>query len=213
MATIPTTKGDLDESLLVRSSGVIDGPTEFRIWVEYRLADEPAVSMLRKLQFGYRHETTGGVWFVCLECTGDRAGGHTPSCALAAILRQADVRGAEVVHRSEGVMFAKLNPFDAAAPARTVQIGEGGPILDIPPEHVPVDLDDGKISVMPESDLVKTTGIADTESDFACWVEYRRPGSDQLVHRSAHVFTKKALVFSQANGGATVGATDLTGPT
>ncbi len=42
-----------------------------------------------------------------------------------------------------------------------------------------------------EALLVKTTGVIDNEHEYTTWVEYRFPGSDVIVHRSAHVTIKK----------------------
>lgn len=39
--------------------------------------------------------------------------------------------------------------------------------------------------------LVKTEGVLDNEHERTTWVEYRFPGSDVIVHRSAHVTLKK----------------------
>jgi len=40
MATILTTRGDVDESQLARTVGFEDRPTEFVVWVEYRIDNE-----------------------------------------------------------------------------------------------------------------------------------------------------------------------------
>lgn len=40
MATIITTHGDMDESLLCKSEGVIDNDNEHTTWVEYYLGNE-----------------------------------------------------------------------------------------------------------------------------------------------------------------------------
>jgi hypothetical protein len=37
---ITTTKGLMDDSLLVKSEGVVDNEDEFTTWTEYRLGDE-----------------------------------------------------------------------------------------------------------------------------------------------------------------------------
>jgi hypothetical protein len=37
---IPTTKGPMDEALLVRTDGVVDNEDEHTTWVEYRLGGE-----------------------------------------------------------------------------------------------------------------------------------------------------------------------------
>lgn len=42
-----------------------------------------------------------------------------------------------------------------------------------------------------ESALVKTEGVIDNEHEYTTWVEYRFPGSDVIVHRTAHVALKK----------------------
>lgn len=41
-----------------------------------------------------------------------------------------------------------------------------------------------------EAELVKTEGLIDNDHELTTWVEYRFPGSDVIVHRSAHVTLK-----------------------
>jgi hypothetical protein len=41
MAEINTTKGPVEESTLARTVGFEDRPTEFVVWVEWRLTDGP----------------------------------------------------------------------------------------------------------------------------------------------------------------------------
>lgn len=52
---------------------------------------------------------------------------------------------------------------------------------------------DGVMGEMDESQLVKSEGQHEDENEIASWVEYRLPGSDTIVHRSAHVHLKKAI--------------------
>jgi hypothetical protein len=52
---------------------------------------------------------------------------------------------------------------------------------------------DGKPGQMDESELVKTEGGFEDDNERTSWVEYRLPGSDVIVHRSAAVFLKKAI--------------------
>ena len=40
MAIIHTTKGDIDESLLERKTGIVDNDNEFTTWIEYWLDGE-----------------------------------------------------------------------------------------------------------------------------------------------------------------------------
>ena len=47
---------------------------------------------------------------------------------------------------------------------------------------------------MDESELVKTTGGFEDDNECTTWVEYRKPGSDEIVHRSAHINLKKPMV-------------------
>lgn len=47
-----------------------------------------------------------------------------------------------------------------------------------------------------ESDLVKQEGAFEDEREKTTWVEYRLPGSDEIVHRSAHVNLKDPIVAS-----------------
>ena len=37
---IPTTKGPIDDSLLIKKEGVVDDENEHTTWVEYRLGEE-----------------------------------------------------------------------------------------------------------------------------------------------------------------------------
>lgn len=46
---------------------------------------------------------------------------------------------------------------------------------------------------MDEAHLVKTEGSFENDNERTSWVEYRLPGSDEIVHRSAHVFLKQAV--------------------
>jgi len=52
---------------------------------------------------------------------------------------------------------------------------------------------DGKIEQRDESELVKSTGGHENDNEVATWVEYRFPGSDDIVHRSAHVTLKQVF--------------------
>jgi hypothetical protein len=40
MALVTTTKGDMDDSLLVKKEGFVDNDNEYTTWVEYWLDDE-----------------------------------------------------------------------------------------------------------------------------------------------------------------------------
>jgi len=53
---------------------------------------------------------------------------------------------------------------------------------------------DGQLGEMDESELVKTEGSHENDNEIATWVEYRLPGSDVIVHRSAHVHLKIPLL-------------------
>jgi hypothetical protein len=44
-----------------------------------------------------------------------------------------------------------------------------------------------------ESELVRQDGAFENEHEQTTWVEYRRPGSDEIVHRSAHVNLKDPI--------------------
>lgn len=57
---------------------------------------------------------------------------------------------------------------------------------------VTVELEPGVISTMKESQLARRVGWHDDENETAAWVEYRL--GDNVVHRSAHVHLKKAVV-------------------
>ena len=47
-----------------------------------------------------------------------------------------------------------------------------------------------------EALLVKTTGFVDNEIEYTTWVEYRLPGSDEIIHRSVHMALKEMPVSS-----------------
>ena len=56
---------------------------------------------------------------------------------------------------------------------------------------VTTDEQDGAgIVLVPETDLVKATGANDLPDSYEAWIEYRRPGSDKVVHRSASIGLK-----------------------
>jgi hypothetical protein len=57
---------------------------------------------------------------------------------------------------------------------------------------------DGRESDVDESRLVKTEGAVDNDHEYTTWVEYRFPGSDVIVHRSAHVTLKQGLRLMSA---------------
>lgn len=46
-----------------------------------------------------------------------------------------------------------------------------------------------------ESTLVKTEGELDNDNEHTTWVEYRLPGSDEIIHRSAHIRLKKPVTM------------------
>ena len=53
---------------------------------------------------------------------------------------------------------------------------------------------------MDEDHLVKTTGTEDTEDAVVTWVEYRLPGSDEIIHRSLHADVKAtAAAFAKGD--------------
>ena len=54
---------------------------------------------------------------------------------------------------------------------------------------------------MDDSLLDKLEGKVDNDVETTTWVEYRKPGSDEIVHRSVHVTLKEIPVFSSAEPG------------
>ncbi|TCK36721.1 hypothetical protein B0G84_5734 [Paraburkholderia sp. BL8N3] len=46
---------------------------------------------------------------------------------------------------------------------------------------------------MEETALVKSEGDFEDDNECTHWIEYRLPGSDEIVHRSAHVVLKQPL--------------------
>jgi hypothetical protein len=52
---------------------------------------------------------------------------------------------------------------------------------------------------MEESLLEKREGVVDNANEFTTWIEYRLPGSDEIIHRSAHVTLKTTVsAFGEA---------------
>ena len=88
------------------------------------------------------------------------------------------------VFEKEIYRFDKINPFAADRGRITVDY-----------------LDGTGIHERAESELVKTTGTIDNESEFHAWVECRLPGTDQVVHRSASTYLKRGLTAAGAAGG------------
>lgn len=52
-----------------------------------------------------------------------------------------------------------------------------------------------------ENLLVKSEGSLDNENEYTTWVEYRRPGSDEIIHRSVHIRLKKNVTLNSQIGG------------
>jgi len=53
--------------------------------------------------------------------------------------------------------------------------------------------------LMDESLLEKKTGVVDNDNEYTTWVEYRLPGTQEIIHRSAHVTLKKPVfAFGEA---------------
>lgn len=55
---------------------------------------------------------------------------------------------------------------------------------------VPVLLEDGTPGELRESELEVKRGREENDNEIALWVEYRRPGQDRILHRSAHLHLK-----------------------
>lgn len=54
---------------------------------------------------------------------------------------------------------------------------------------------------MDEATLEKREGTVDNERECTTWVEYRRPGSDEVIHRSVHVRLKRMPAIQVEAGG------------
>jgi len=52
-----------------------------------------------------------------------------------------------------------------------------------------------------EATLEKREGIVDNENEYTTWVEYRQPGSSEVIHRSVHVTLKRPVTATSAVGG------------
>ena len=70
--------------------------------------------------------------------------------------------------------FAKVNPFEADPPGGVIDIEE-----------------DGQRAVASVTAFEKNLVVVDNDHEFSCAVEYRRPGSTVIVHRSADVKLKR----------------------
>jgi len=52
---------------------------------------------------------------------------------------------------------------------------------------------------MDEALLEKKTGIVDNENEHTEWVEYRLPGTEEIIHRSVNMTIKKGVfAFGEA---------------
>lgn len=59
---------------------------------------------------------------------------------------------------------------------------------------VATDSGDGRgIVMLPVADLQLTAGASDDAGETASWIEFRRPGTDTVIHRSAHVALKQGI--------------------
>jgi len=54
---------------------------------------------------------------------------------------------------------------------------------------------------MDEAKLVRTAGVIDNDNERTEWVEYRLPGSDEIIHRSVAMVLKKGIFGESASGG------------
>lgn len=54
---------------------------------------------------------------------------------------------------------------------------------------------------MDEASLEKREGLIDNANETTSWVEYRKPGIDEIIHRSVHVILKEIPVFSKVETG------------
>jgi ribulose-5-phosphate 4-epimerase/fuculose-1-phosphate aldolase len=88
----------------------------------------------------------------------------------------------EVVCRMRGYTFEKVNPF--AADVEEILIEE-----------------EGVRSTELTSSLLKQLVVVDNDREYSCAVEYRRPGSDVIVHRSAATSLKAFPAMQSAQGG------------
>lgn len=90
--------------------------------------------------------------------------------------------------------------LDAAPPPNSFVDPETGKRM------IPVDLGDGQIVVMDEAQLYKRWGVDEDDRAQTHWIEYwleapcGEPDYSKRVHRSVHVFVKKALEFSAEQG-------------
>lgn len=55
-------------------------------------------------------------------------------------------------------------------------------------------LENGPITEMDETLLEKLEGVVDNENEHTTWIEFRLPGQERIIHRSAHVILKKPVL-------------------
>ncbi len=128
MGMIETTKGPMDESQLVKSTGLIESDFDTARWVEYRIPE-----------------------------TG------------------------ECVATYQGVVLLKGNVFAEPPADGMVPTSLGTP--------------------MPVDGLEKRLETVDNENEYTSVVEYRLPGSGEIVHRSVDVKLKSGLPLDGVAGG------------
>jgi len=54
---------------------------------------------------------------------------------------------------------------------------------------------------MDEALLDKREGVVDNDNERTTWVEYRLPGQNEIIHRSAHVQLKRSVTVESIVGG------------
>jgi hypothetical protein len=52
-----------------------------------------------------------------------------------------------------------------------------------------------------DSLLDRRSGMFDNSNEFTTWVEYRLPGEEEIIHRSAHVTLKRSIVQADVKAG------------
>lgn len=65
----------------------------------------------------------------------------------------------------------------------------------------PIEIEvDGVRKIVDASELVRRVGCDEGDNDWACWAEYRFPGSDVIVKRPVHVYIKRGAAADGAAG-------------
>lgn len=81
------------------------------------------------------------------------------------------------------------------------------PFMDYPGADEILTEYNGVRETVPVASLEKKLGADDSDNAFVPWVEFRKPGTDDIVHRNIHIFIKRGLSAGVEQGAAAGGPT------